>query len=165
VAIDPAVPAFVDLAAQWSATLGPFKIVHDRSIPIETQKEYLEALMSLSDPGREFPNYGGTWRLPLLSSGIAFVDSASVPQVQVADLLAGAALATLEAKLTRKIYGFTKKLLATRIAELSYSQVWPTLAITPEELHADERPGSASLNYMMEVARRGRERQAQGQAK
>lgn len=159
VALDPAVPAFVELAAQWSASLGvPFRLVHDRSKPIEHEQEMLERLMSLSEPGRVFTNYGPSWRLPLLANQIEFVDSHSVPQVQVADLVAGAAMMTLSGRARGEHTELTRRLMETNFAELSFSQVWPTLAVTPSELHADERPGSASLNYLIEVSRRGRER-------
>jgi len=154
VALDPDIPTFVELAAQWSAALGvPFEIVHDRSKPLEREKDYLERLMSLTKPGREFPNYGPTWRLPLLTTGMAFVDSVTVPQVQIADLLSGTAVTVLNAQARGKIGAFETELLAGPFGELSFNRVWPTTAITPQELNADKRPGSATLDYIMEISR------------
>lgn len=162
-AIDPAVPAFVDLAAQWSATLDvPFKIVHDRSKAVESHQSYLEGFMSVSEPGRVIPNHGPSWRHPILASGISFVDSESTPQVQVADLFSGAVVTVLDAKALGEGDDFVSELAATRVGQLSYSRVWPTLAMTPTELHADERAGSASLDYMMEVSRASAERREHG---
>ncbi|CAG0927341.1 hypothetical protein PLCT1_00345 [Planctomycetaceae bacterium] len=155
VAIDPAVPTFIDLAAQWTHTLQvSFEIVHDRSKPIEHHQEVLERLMSFAKPSREFKGAGRNWTLPILATGVRFADSHSVPQLQVADLLSGATAAVLGQVLRRTKDGFLVELAATRLGELSHSPVWPSTA-DPSVIANEERDASASLDFTIELLRTG----------
>jgi hypothetical protein len=158
-ALDPAIPAFVDLAAQWSAVVSnPFEILHDRSAAMESQRTYLETLTSYSDEGRVFETVHANWRLPILATRMQFVDSTAWPQVQVADLLSGAAATVLQARSEGREDKVAETLRATRFGELDYSPVWPTTAVSPKDLQADKRPGSTALEWMMETSRRGEAR-------
>ena len=157
-AIDPAIPAFVDLAAQWSFTLGePFEIVHDESKPLQQFHEVLASLMSLSKPGREYVSPGPTWRLPILSTGITFVSSADVPAVQLADLLAGVMCSVLSDSTRGPVGQFARDILSTRFGQLKYSPVWPSTAVTPSELRADLRQyAQPALEHSIALIKEGR---------
>ena len=89
--LDPALPCFMNLAGAWSDQFGEaFSILHDDSKPIDFDRDLIESLM---DPNAEDIRVGRDRRttpLFIKSTGITFVDSKVVKQVQVADILAGA---------------------------------------------------------------------------
>jgi hypothetical protein len=155
VALDPAVPALVQLAAEWTAALGtPFDLVHDHSKPIDYERERLALLMSMDEVPRLFDHMGTALAFPLQAPAIRFADSRDVPQLQVADLLAGAAATLFRARARREKIAFAEAIIRTRLPELITNAVWPDTAVTPDELDATRRPGSAELDFITELLAR-----------
>lgn len=97
VVFDPAVDLFVSLTNKWmEQSPGTFHIVHDRSKPLKHNEQFLKALMT--PLGARTIGYGERKaELPLRISNLEFGDSCSYPQIQVADLIAGAAVDCLMA--------------------------------------------------------------------
>jgi len=154
-AIDPALPAFVDLAGQWTAELGcPFDVAHDPSKPMSREQESVELLMTEAEPPRNFARNGPPTMLPLRATGIRFVESHSLPQIQLADIVAGAAARVMRGRARGKLDDFAQRIIATRFGQLGYVPIWPTAAVTPAELGADKRSGSDGLKYTMELRER-----------
>ena len=89
---DPAVDVFIDVINKWmSQVAGYFTITHDRSKPMARSEERLRAMMTPITP--RFIGYGmREAELPLRISTLNFGDSAAHPQLQLADLVAGAAV-------------------------------------------------------------------------
>jgi hypothetical protein len=136
-ALDPALPAFFDLAARWTAELnGPFDIAHDISKPIAAQRENLELLMSTAHEPWISPADGPRRQLPLLATGVRFADSGSVVQIQISDLIAGAAACFMGARTQRGVDPLARKLQQTRLPELLSAGVlvWPSKSVTPGDL-------------------------------
>jgi hypothetical protein len=157
VLLDPAVPAFFDLASQWTAELNtPFAIAHDQSKPIAHERDRLEIIMTSAEPGREFEGPGPRRQLPLLATGVRFADSQSVPQIQLADLIAGALATVYRAAARRQRDEFAIALQDTRIGEIAGDLVWPTTAVSPQE-YGTGRSGAA-LDYTLDLAERERKR-------
>jgi uncharacterized protein DUF3800 len=156
-ALDPAVPGFFDLAAQWTAQLqGPFDVVHDSSKPLAREREKLELVMSADQPAQVFAGAGPRRQLPLLSTGIRFADSAAVPQIQVADLIAGATAAYCGALVKRETSPLVGVLAATQLPAMIEvaDPVWPTAAVPPDELGAGD--DGEALRVTMEIVARER---------
>lgn len=157
-ALDPAIPTFVDLAAQWTADLGrSFSIVHDHSKPIQEKQKPLELLMTTAERGPDHTGPGPRRQMPILSSGIQFLESHTVPQLQIADVIAGAVATVFRAAATRTPDKFAAQLRdETRLLEVVTEAIWPTTAMGPDEYGHGR--SSASLHYTIELAARERER-------
>lgn len=158
-ALDPAIPAFFDLASQWTATLQrPFDVAHDDSKPLARSKSQLELYMSTHETGPPLTGPGPKRQLPLLSTGVAFANSMEVPQIQLADLFAGALSTISRATAAGRPVGFARDLLRTRCGEIGGDRVWPSAAMTPDEYGHGR--SSASLYYSVALADRERQRRA-----
>lgn len=160
-ALDPAIPTFVDLTSGWTADLNrPFDVVHDSSKPLATERERLELLMSTAHQPWVSPAGAPRRQFPLLSSGVAFVDSAKVPQVQVADVLAGAVAYFLAARSHGETDLLAEQLASSPLPELIRNGVliWPDSTVDPAELGPSD--DGASLDVIMRIAAAERQRRA-----
>ena len=95
--LDPALPGFFWLTGHFSEQLGTFDVVHDDAAVIERWAEYL--IMAAEADGRPISPErrvieAGRLRivLPYGTQSISFTQSQDDKRVQVADLLAGAAV-------------------------------------------------------------------------
>ena len=90
-------------------------------------------------------------RLPLCLHRLNFVDSKKYPQVQVADLLAGAS--TYYAKSLTK-YGKSDSLSEiigkSKISNLFYHPLWAEKAFTPEDLNMNSK-GVNSIDALVNL--------------
>jgi len=79
----------------WDAVLQePFGVVHDQSTNIDRVRAVLEAVMSTTGEQTAVAfDDRMSYQLPVRATGISFADSVAHPQLQVCDLLAGAAAA------------------------------------------------------------------------
>lgn len=149
--LDPAMPAFVRHASLWTGRLGrPFKVVHDVSKPIANEQLVLEALMSTTDETQRIGYDRRRMNFPITAQGIDFRDSATYPQIQVADLLASSAAYALKSAVSGVAGSFASEILATRVLSGSVESIWPELKVTPEELGTTEYGGSDVVNYIGE---------------
>lgn len=152
IALDPAIPSLVSLAAQWTATLKhPFDLVHDQSKPVAHSRESLLALLRVDRAPESFGRGDFEAAFPILAHDIRFADSRSVPQLQVADICAGAAATLMRARASGLEDPFAEQLLHAGIATLVTMPVWPDSAVTPGELQADERGGSRQLEFIVDL--------------
>jgi hypothetical protein len=158
-ALDPAIPAFFDLASQWTATLRrPFDVAHDESKPLVRSKSQLELYMSTEEAGPPLTGPGPKRQLPLLSTGVAFAKSVDVPQIQLADLFAGALSTIFRAAAAGRPDGFARDLQQTRCGEIGGDRVWPSAAMSPDEYGHGR--SSTALDYSVALAERERHRKA-----
>lgn len=158
VAVDPAIPTLVALAAQWTAALRrPFELVHDNSKPIAYNRDTLRHLLDVSEPPRVFGSGDFEIALPIGAHDIRFADSRDLPQLQVADLYAGAAAFVMRARANGYRESFAEDLVEAGIVNLVTNPVWPDTAVSPSELGADLRAGSAQLDVVVELLQRGRD--------
>ena len=84
--LDPAIPCLYSLCEDMGTRLGRFSLVHDNSNVLARGATQLLKLHELPDPLRP-----GSSMDSLPVSAISFSDSATVPQLQIADWVAGAA--------------------------------------------------------------------------
>lgn len=162
--LDPHIPSFVDIASQWTAYFDrPFRAVNDPAKPLAQFRAELELLMS-SGEKQVFSKLGPARQLPLQVQGIEFADSTSVPAIQVADVVAGAAATVCIAVATGAWDAFSTAAVDSRLRSVieATERIWPSLAVTPDELDAENREGGAALQAAMEIAARERARKAGG---
>lgn len=92
--LDPAIPALVALCWEFSDLLGPIHLIHDDSSVISRNRDTLLKVGELPDPADP------TRRMkPIGVAEISFASSHSVPQLIVADWIAGAARDSAMSKL------------------------------------------------------------------
>jgi hypothetical protein len=87
---------------------------------------------------------------------VTFADSRAVPQIQLADLIAGAVATVYRAMARGQDDRFAEALRKTRIGEIAGDRVWPTTAVTPAEYGAGR--SGAALDYTVALAARERAR-------
>lgn len=95
VVFDPAPDLFTAMIHRWMAEhLGKFVITHDKSKPLARNEAFFRAL--IVDAPTRIIGYGARQvEMPLRVSEFGFGDSAQIPQLQVADLIAGASVDAL----------------------------------------------------------------------
>jgi hypothetical protein len=142
--LDPAGPALVALLHDWSAQLGAFDVVHDDSAEIRRWLPQLDRLTNPDHTPVEVQLWNGArLRYPLPVGHITLGKSELSAQVQLADLIAGAATIGF-GSLVRSLRGsraeFAQAIMGSRLSEwVIDASIWPTTKLSPEELGA--QPG------------------------
>ncbi|UQU66839.1 DUF3800 domain-containing protein [Couchioplanes caeruleus] len=116
--LDPAIPCLVELCYDVGERVGPFRLVHDQSNTIARHALTLlsiEALPAVT-PVLKLP--------PLPATEITFADSASTPQLQVADWVAGGSRHVADARATGKTNPFVDEVAPVAAGWVS-GGVWP----------------------------------------
>lgn len=147
--LDPAIPAFADHASTWTGTFGTeFVIAHDESKPLAQQQVILEAMMSTKEETVVIGYDRRKKVFPIHANGIEFRNSSECPQIQVADIVAGAVAHSLRQAFHTKPDSFVDELLSTRTLSGPYYPLWPELKVTPGELGTDVVGGIDANNYV-----------------
>lgn len=139
--LDPAGPALLGLVHEWCAQLDEFDVVHDDSKEI---KHWIPHVRRLSDPARppaEFQMWNGhVVRYPLKVRDIALAPSESSAQIQLADLIAGAAsigFASYVRPPKHRLQAFASEVRDGRLPSwVIGASIWPTTDFGPQELAA-----------------------------
>ncbi|HLA82842.1 MAG TPA: DUF3800 domain-containing protein [Thermoleophilia bacterium] len=153
--LDPSVPAFVQHAYAWTRRLGTrFTIIHDQSKPLINRQILLEAMMSTTDKPMEIGYDRRKVVFPITADGIDFRDSEDVPQLQLADLVAGSAGYCLRATVQGVEDSFSKELLATRALAGDFLPLWPEMKVTPDQLGTAEVGGIDAIDFVAEYVSR-----------
>lgn len=103
--LDPAIPCLVALVYDIGKRIGPFTLVHDESKVVAKhalQLLNIHELPNLTRPGKRLP--------PLPAVTIEFSDSKGIPQLQLADWVAGAGRQWATQLVTRKGDRFADRL-------------------------------------------------------
>lgn len=99
--LDPAQPFLMPLLSAWDEEIGtPYSVIHDQVKGVERWQRMIEPYLFSPLPRRPVGHGERTWSLPLFATDVSFADSRDHPQLQVADILAGAANYWLRGLLT-----------------------------------------------------------------
>ena len=154
--LDPAIPAFFSLCANWGDELEEyFDVLHDKSKPIFQEKDTLELLMLKEIPFKEIGYDRRKHGFPLKANGINFGDSKHDPRLQVVDLIAssssywanGLALENTDDE-------FWKQLDEIDIEDFKMNALWPSSDVTPTELGTDGGDGINMASHIAEQVRK-----------
>ncbi len=140
---DPAADVFIALINHWMAQYpGSFAVTHDRSKPMARGERRLRAMMNPVAP--RMIGYGTRQaELPLRISTLDFADSADHPQLQLADLVAGAAVDCLLAWSGRRPKSsYHDAMQATRLSDLFVGGMLPERVVVRDN---PRQPGQSSL--------------------
>lgn len=132
--LDPAVPCLVEACRGMARAIGgDFALIHDESKTLARHAEQLLAVHELEDPARPGRLLE---RLPLTSIG--FSDSSTVPQLQIADWVAGAVRQWAAQKATGLADPFAEELEVLAMT-WCLGGIWPDLSVVenPRRLGPD----------------------------
>lgn len=157
--LDLALPGLVLIGNRWRERhSGPWELVHDRSSNMAKQKWLWDALSSPEIPMAEFAHPGGNISFPMNIMSTRFSDSAVEPQLQICDLLAGAAGAYLRQETSSgDRIAYREALDEVGIKRLFLGGIWPNAEVTPEELGTKGWDGNVAIEWIGEqiAAKRG----------
>jgi hypothetical protein len=151
--LDPAPTFFINHCDSWGRHFNAeFDVIHDKSKPMEYEKEILEYLMDKTHKEIEIGYDRRKMMFPLKATGIKFVDSKLYPQLQIADILAGAC-AYWAGDIVKEPAdkSFLGKLNAIDFQKLVINVLWPNPEVDPKSLGTSHEGGINAVNYLSEV--------------
>ena len=142
-ALDPAIPALFLHIATWGARKnGRFHVIHDRSKPILATQEAFQAMMAMGEQQSAVVGYDRRkFSFPLRSESLTQGDSLDHPQIQIADLCAGAINHLLKMQLTGQKDSLTEIIRNSKSLEWGIGVVAPTPSVSPAELGTEADDG------------------------
>jgi hypothetical protein len=147
--LDPAIPVFSEHASIWTGTLNTeFMIVHDESKTLSQEQIILEAMMSTKEETVVIGYDRRKKVFPIRANGIKFCNSSEYPQIQVADIIAGASAYSLRQVFHKDSDSFAKDLLSTRILRGTIYPLWPEPKFSPKELGTEALGGIDANDYV-----------------
>lgn len=140
---DPAVDLFINMINRWMADhQGMLDLTHDRSKPLKHSEAFLRTMMKPL-PARKVGYGSRQAELPLRVANFNFGDSKNLAQLQLADVVAGAAIDCLLAWSGRRPANeFHEAMKATQLEHLFAGGMLPTFRI---ERRDDPAPSEVSL--------------------
>jgi len=90
----------------------------------------------------------------LYPRGLRLEDSRKFAQLQVADLVAGAACALMGARVRRSDNEYARALMGLGLLNFLRGGIWPSTAISPQALETDGPVHADSIEFIADVLRR-----------
>jgi hypothetical protein len=137
--LDPGDIGLLDTVGHWRQKLPDtqFVIFHDQSTMLERQRAFWEAVLDPTNPVAVTGQDRRTIQFPLPVLGLRLEDSRHFPQLQVADLVAGAARSIWNARVRGTTNEFCDALLELGLLNAFAGGVGPTASVTPQDLETD----------------------------
>jgi hypothetical protein len=133
-----------------------FRLVHDTSKQIEEHRSRWEAILHPDNPAALVGQDRRTIAFPLPVSSLDLADSRTTPQLQVADLIAGAASALMRSKALGTRDEYAEALHEIGLLKAVGGGNWPSTDISPEELETDGPTFRDSSDFIAQlISRRG----------
>lgn len=153
--LDLALPGLVFIGHTWrSRHSDPLEVVHDQSTNMAKQKWLWEALSSPTLAPATFAHRGGEHSFPINVGSTRFADSVQKKQLQVCDILAGAASLFVRTWNEQGMGpAFNQRLLDAGIEKLHIGGLWPSTDVTPEELGTKGLDNNRTLEWIAEQLR------------
>jgi len=114
-----------------------FVVIHDTSKMIQRNKERWLAILDPQNPAAVVGQDRRTVEFPLPVRGLQLAESQDFLGLQIADLLAGGACALLTANARGEQREYVDALRDTGLLETAGGGLWPSDAISPEELETE----------------------------
>jgi hypothetical protein len=112
-------------------------LVHDTSKMIERNRSKWEAVLDPTNPAAIVGQDRRTIEFPLPVRGLRIAESHEFVELQVADVVAGAACAVMRARAIHSDNEYATQLVDLGLLDLIGGGVWPTSAISPEQLETE----------------------------
>jgi hypothetical protein len=158
--LDIALPGLVLIGHSWRARHpGPWELVHDNPTNMTKQRWLWDALSSMELPEARF-EHPTTAKFPQIFPmnvvASRFADSATTPQLQVCDILAGATSEFVQYRTSStEDSEYLQALEEAGITQLIRDGMWPSSDVTPEALGRKGVDGSKAIDWITDqMARR-----------
>lgn len=137
--LDPCDIGLLQTVQHWREQLpnNDFVLFHDESTMLEKQRIFWEAILDPKNPAAEVGQDRRTIKFPLPVQGFRLEDSRDFPQLQVADLVAGAARSIWNARLVGSTNAYNDGVLDAGLLNGFAGGVGPTDQVTPQDLETD----------------------------
>jgi hypothetical protein len=135
--------------------------VHDRSKALAREQHIWEVVLSPDVPAAIVGHDRRTIQFPLGVTEVQHADSRDYPELQLTDILAGATSVYVRNKWNGESHlrpEYVRELEAVDILEPIVNSVWPTMAVTPEELGTDGPALESSVDFIGRLLRDRRQR-------
>ena len=148
--LDIALPGLVMMGHTWRARHpGPWELVHDNSTSMAKQRWLWDALSSIEMSEAQFEQPDMTTTFPMNVIASRFADSATTPQLQVCDILAGATSEFVQHRTSSTEESeYLQALEEAGISQLIRHGMWPSSDVTPEALGRQGWDGSKAIDWI-----------------
>jgi hypothetical protein len=149
--IDPAVTNVVHHCHEWGQRLPDgFDVVHDQSKPVYADRAVFAAFMDKSVEPRLIGTDRRKFYFPLRARSLTFGASHEIPQLQISDLIAGAAMHLAAVRITKSNSELAKQLDQAGLERLLTHVLWPSPEVDPRKLGTEQKGGIDSVDYITE---------------
>ena len=156
--LDLALPGLVRLGHSWRGKHeGPWEVVHDRSSNLAKQKWLWDSLSATDLGTAQFDGPHGASIFPMNVVSTRFADSMLEKQIQLCDLIAGATSASLRLPEGDE---YRTKLFDAGIQKLIVDSIWPSEAISPEDLGKRGWDGNKAIEWISDAIAKKKATQA-----
>ena len=155
--LDLSLTSFGILVDYWGKQLNQqFNIIHDDSKQIDFWKEYISFLSSSIITPKEVGFGDKTMRFPFQIKDLQLVNSKSIRQVQLADILVSSIVYSVSAISIRKENDqFAKEIFESKLLNIYAHSIWPSTNHVEPTLQGIQ--GENMLDYLAEIAKQNPE--------
>ncbi len=160
-ALDPAIPSLFTHIAEWgNRKADRFHVLHDRSKPIHATLETFESMLAqVGEVSAEIGYDRRKIRFPLRALSLSQAESTEHPQIQIADLCAGAISHYYKCLMSNTMDELAHAVEALRCLEWGEVGLFPSKDVTPEAMGTDAdggiNPVDEMAKYLDQRSRRG----------
>lgn len=142
-ALDPAIPSLFQHINEWGKRKQDrFRIIHDGSKPVLASQEIFESMMAFNGETSEVVGYDRRkFNFPLRATSLEQGDSVGYPQIQIADLCAGALNHFLKCNEKGELDELAIMIRDLCGVDWVINGVLPDTSVTPEEMGTDSDDG------------------------
>lgn len=146
--LEPAIPALFQHINEWGKRKGTrFDVIHDNSKPVLASRETFESMMAMTGEQSQLVGYDRRkFHFPLRATSLSQGDSSLLPQIQVADLCAGALNHFLKCQTAGQLDDLAIAIRDLGCIEWVINGVVPSTDVTPQDLGTDSDDGINPLD-------------------
>lgn len=149
--LEAAIPALFQHINEWGKRKqSRFRIVHDGSKPVLAAQEAFESMMALNGEITEVHGYDRRKLIfPLRATSLEQGNSVEYPQIQLADLCAGALNHFFKCNENGELDDLAIMIRDLRCVDWVINSILPDASVTPEEMNMDSDDGVNPIDSML----------------
>jgi len=153
--LDPAIPALFQHINEWGKRKPDrFRVVHDGSKPVLASQEYFRSMMAINGEASELIGYDRRkFKFPLRAISLEQGNSEEHPQIQIADLCAGAINHFLKCREAGEMDDLAIMIRDLCCFDWAINGVFPNPEVTPKDLGTDSEDGVNPVDSMVDYLR------------
>ncbi len=153
--LEPAIPALFQHINEWGKRkLDRFSVIHDSSKPVLASQELFESMLAMSGETSALIGYDRRkFKFPLRAISLEQGNSAEHPQIQIADLCAGAINHFLKCQEAGEMDDLAILIRDLCCFDWAINGVFPNPEVTPKDLGTDSEDGVNPVDSMVAYLR------------